>query len=296
MAGGPLFTHAEQPCDCSMQLEAVRQQLIHNAHGDAIQFLDFGARYFVESLKEDPEFMDRILSGRDGRFQQLWFRATNTDPLQDAHGKMGARWAEMVFKDGRILEIGAGTGNGTRHLLHRFADRNRLEDIHQYIFSDVSLGFILSTRNALRELYPEVNIEWRHLDINKPFGAQKLVPESMDLIFGVNAAHVASDIVHLLKDCRTALRPGGRIVFAERVRMNRGEMAPRELTLNLSTYHRTAAIRDPDIRPFHAYLSPAGWLRALDAAGFHDAEILPDLGLLAKHFPNQYAAVVHAQK
>jgi SAM-dependent methyltransferase len=247
-------------------------------------------------LKDDPEFMDRVLTGRDARFQQLWFRATNHDPLQNVHGIMGARWVEAVFEGGRMLEIGGGTGNGTRHVLRLLSEKKDGPRIESYIFSDISLGFIMATRKELRELYPGIATEWRHLDINKPLGAQKLVPESLDMIFGVNAAHVASDIVGFLKECYTVLRPGGKIVFAERVRTDIREMAPRELTLNLSSYHRTAAIRTSEVRPVHGYLSPSGWLRAFELAGFTIRQLLPDLEAMVTEFPDQYAAVVHAEK
>jgi hypothetical protein len=39
------------------------------------------------------------------------------------------------------------------------------------------------------------------------------------------------------------------VAFAERMRAIPQDMAPRELTLNLSTYHRTAAIHNPAYRP-----------------------------------------------
>ena len=99
-------------------------------------------------------------------------------------------------------------------------------------------------------------------------------------------------MVAFLEPCREILRPGGRVVFAERVRVKAGGMAPRELTLNLSTYHRTAAIRNDCYRPTHAYLSPANWICALELAGFAKASIWPDLEALEEEFPEQYAAIV----
>ena len=73
-------------------------------------------------------------------------------------------------------------------------------------------------------------------------------------------------------------------------------MAPRELTLNLSAYHRTAAIRNPVYRPMHAYLSPEHWLRALTLAGFRKSRVLPRVDALSDTFPSQYAAVVVGEK
>jgi len=76
------------------------------------------------------------------------------------------------------------------------------------------------------------------------------------------------------------------------VRKCPGEMVPRELTLNLSRYHRTAAQRDAEIRTAHGYLTPRCWLVALQRAGFQEAAIHPDLVVMDQVFPEHYAAVV----
>jgi hypothetical protein len=80
-------------------------------------------------------------------------------------------------------------------------------------------------------------------------------------------------------------------VFAERVRLRGHEMAPRELTLNLSRYHRCAAERTA-YRPMHCYLAPAHWHDVLGRAGFSRCDVLPDLDAVGAEFPEQYAAVV----
>jgi SAM-dependent methyltransferase len=292
------FTAIRDVADPLGQLEEVQQSFgeLDDAYRAAIDFVNFGAQYFVYALRDEPDFMDKVLTGRDTRFLGLWFRATNEDPLQDVHGIMGARIVESLLEGGRILEIGGGTGNGTRHLLQSLAVNGGLGRIQSYLFTDVSMPFILRTRQQIKAAYPSVCTEWGLLDINKPFASQKISAESLDLIYGVNSAHVARDIVGFLRECRTTLREGGRLVFAERVRLRPLEMAPRELTLNLSTYHRTAAIRNPEYRPMHAYLSPAGWLRALELAGFSSAILEPNFDALSAVFPDQYASVVVAQK
>jgi SAM-dependent methyltransferase len=272
----------------------LRAAALGDGYLTALEFLDFGTEHFEEALRDDPDLVDRVLSGKEPKYADLWRRATNVDPLQDLHGRMAGRAALALFGGGVVLEIGGGTGNGTRHFLREHVRSGRLRAIERYVFTDVSIPFVLSTRRAITKVFPSLPTSWQFLDVNQPFAKQKIAPRSADLVYGVNAAHVARDVVGFLEECRAALRPGGRVVFGERVRLRPGEMAPRELTLNLSRYHRTAALRDPDVRPDHGYLCPEHWLRALDRAGFADAQILPDLEAVARTFPNRYAAVVTA--
>jgi len=280
--------------DGTAELTALRSAMVELGPGFvvALEFVEFGRAHFVTALRDDPGMMDRVLSGADAEHYPLWVQATNADPMQDLHGRMGARAIAELFPGGTILEIGGGTGNGIRHLFDVLQARGTLDRIERYIFTDVSPRFILGTRRAVREAYPSVTCDWKYLDINKSFSTQGIEPESIDLIYGVNAAHVAKDMVGMLRDCGAALRPGGRVVFAERVRGRSSEMAARELTLNLSRYHRTAAQRHPAHRVAHGYLSPRCWLSGLEQAGFRDAAIFPDLEAIQRVFPEQYAAVV----
>lgn len=238
----PHFSAAQPVGDPADELKAVRRAIcdLGEDFSVAIKFLDFGARHFVRGLRDDPDFMDRILSGRDPQFAKLWYRATNEDPLQDIHGKMGARVVARIFSGGRVLEVGGGTGNGMRHLLRQLADTASMDRIESYAFTDISLPFILDTRREVSRAYPSLKTEWRYLDINKPLREQKFNPGSLDLIYGVNAAHIA-----------------------------------RELALNLSVYHRTAAIPHPEYRPAHCYLAPSHWRRVLELAGFRNSCVCP---------------------
>jgi len=288
------FRSVSEPADPAPELAQVRRAMAELGpdYAAALEFLDFGRANFVTALRDDTELVDRLLCGRDAERCSLWVRATNTDPTQDVHGRIGARAIADLGAGGTVLEIGGGTGNGIRHLFRELAARGALGRIERYVFTDVSPRFILGTRREIREAYPSVACDWKYLDINRPFTAQDVPAGSIDLIYAVNAAHVAKDIVGALRECHAALRPGGRVVFAERIRKHAGDMAARELTLNLSTYHRTAALRHAAYRPAHAYLQPSSWLMVLEQAGFRQPEIYPELTAVALTFPAQYAAVV----
>jgi len=181
--------------DGTAELTALRSAMAELGPGFvvALEFLEFGRAHFVTALRDDPGMMDRVLSGADAENYPLWARATNADPMQDLHGQMGAGAITELFPGGTILEIGGGTGNGIRHLFDVLQARGTLDRVERYIFTDVSPRFILGTRRAIREAYPSVACDWKYLDINKPFSIQGIEPDSVDLIYGVNAAHVAKD-------------------------------------------------------------------------------------------------------
>ena len=134
---------------------------VDGAYLTTLEFLEFGNERFEYSLKDDPEFLDRILSGREPEWADLWFRATNTDPLQNVHGIMGAVAIDALFDGGDILEIGGGTGNGIRNLFQHLAQKNELDRVKSYTFTDISQKFIMSTRKEIRRDFPDTNTDWR---------------------------------------------------------------------------------------------------------------------------------------
>ncbi|MEX1367684.1 MAG: class I SAM-dependent methyltransferase [Nannocystaceae bacterium] len=290
------FMHGQDPSDPESELAEIRERMavLGDDYLQSLRFLDFGVEHFERSLRDDPDFMDRMLSGRDDTFSELWHAATNLDPLQDLHGAMGAEAIASTWPGGIAIELGGGTGNGIRHLLRRLAAQDQLGLIERYVFTDISVRFLMQTRSEIKKNYPTVPCTWTFADINEPLSSFRLPTEGVSLIYAVNAAHVAKDIVAFLRQCHDLLEPGGRVMFAERLRMDPYEMAPRELTLNLSIYHRSAAMRSP-MRPMHCYLSPESWNAVLTEAGFRP-QLMPDLEAMAEHFPQQYAAVVVGHK
>ncbi|HET6584991.1 MAG TPA: class I SAM-dependent methyltransferase [Nannocystaceae bacterium] len=298
VAGAPLrFVARDVPADPTAALALARESMadLGDEWPTALELMDFGADHFVLALRDDPEFMDRILSGREPEHADMWHRATNADPLQDIHGRLGGRVLDELFDGGTIVEIGGGTGNGIRNFFASLELHDRLDAVDKYVFTDISNRFLMGTRKEISRRWPGVTTDWKFLDINDPMGDAKIPAGDIDVIYGVNAAHVAKDIVGFLRSCRDVLRPGGRVAFSERIRWIPDGMAPRELALNLSIYHRTAAEKSL-ARPLHCYLHPEGWRRVLVDAGLTEIEIIPDLEHMAGRMREPYAAVVTAVK
>ncbi len=292
------FEPNQQPDDLSHTLPGITDRMgkLGNDYLATLEFLNFGATHFVRSMRDDHEFMDRVLTGQEKEFEETWHRATNTDPLQDIHGIMGAKAVELLFDGGSILEVGGGTGNGLRNNLDALLNAGRIAEVEKYIFTDVSMQFILNTKRELAARYPKDTCKWQLLNINKDWTEQRVPKGEVSMIYGVNAAHIAMHTVDFMKECIETLKPGGIVVFSERIRRPLEEMAPREIVLNQSSYHRTAAIRHPEYRPQHAYLAREHWLRACELAGFSEYDSWPHESSLSDYFPEQYARVIVARK
>jgi hypothetical protein len=70
---------------------------------------------------------------------------------------------------------------------------------------------------------------------------------------------------------------------------------PRELTLNLSAYHLSAAIRNP-VYPDARLSFTRALATRLQLAGFRKSRVLPRVDALSDTYPSQYAAVVFGAK
>lgn len=96
---------------------------------------------------------------------------------------------------GRVLEIGAGTGNNTAAFLtHRPC---------RLVGLDASRGML---RQAIRKRLP---VRWLQAQAT----ALPLAPESMSFVFAVCVLHHITDLVTLFLECRRVLAPGGIAAF-----------------------------------------------------------------------------------
>lgn len=112
-----------------------------------------------------------------------------------------------------ILEIGAGTGGTTYHVLERLRNEDGSSKAKKYLFTDISPGFLGKAQDrfvadaSIME-FATCNIE------NDPIG-QGFQPETFDLIVCANVLHATQSIQETLAHCRTLLKPGGKLVLSE---------------------------------------------------------------------------------
>jgi acyl transferase domain-containing protein/nucleoside-diphosphate-sugar epimerase/SAM-dependent methyltransferase/acyl carrier protein len=110
----------------------------------------------------------------------------------------------------RILEMGAGTGGGTKRFLPVLA---KLDISVEYTFTDISPAFLAQARKRFKE-YPFV--KYRVHDIEKP-PADDLVG-TQHIIIASNAVHATSNLQESTRNMRKALRPDGVVMMLEMTR------------------------------------------------------------------------------
>ena len=159
----------------------------------------------------------------------------------------------------RVLEIGAGTGGTTFHVLPRLpADRT------SYMFTDVSPHFAV----AARERFP--GVETATFDLELPPAGQGFEAGSYDLVVAGNVLHSTRDLRSSLAHVRELLAPGGALLMLEITRR------PFWLDLVFGPTDGWWRFEDRELRPEHALLDKAEWTSLLAESGFDHVEALHD--------------------
>jgi amino acid adenylation domain-containing protein len=107
----------------------------------------------------------------------------------------------------RILEVGAGTGATTAHVLPRLEGF----DI-EYVFTDISQHFL---HRAKEKFDNHPGMTYALLDIAADPTTQPLPGSSFDIVIAVNVLHATPDIRRTLGHLNHYLRAGGLLVFKE---------------------------------------------------------------------------------
>ncbi|KAI0202478.1 hypothetical protein F4808DRAFT_468584 [Astrocystis sublimbata] len=113
----------------------------------------------------------------------------------------------------RIVEIGAGTGGFTSTILPALTDTETGHALFStYTYTDISSGFFKAAKERFGQY---AGIEYAVLDISDDPATQGLELGTYDLVVAANVLHATPDLLQTMKNCRSLLRPGGRVFLLE---------------------------------------------------------------------------------
>jgi acyl transferase domain-containing protein/NADPH:quinone reductase-like Zn-dependent oxidoreductase len=172
----------------------------------------------------------------------------------------------------RVVEIGAGTGGTTAHVLpHLPPDRT------DYLFTDVSPLFTARAAEALAD-FPF--LRFAVLDIEQPPVPQRLGGQSFDVVLAANVIHATADLRQSLRHALELLAPGGLLILQE------GTRPQRWIDLTFGLTEGWWKFTDYDRRPAYPLIRASDWLAILQEMGLQNAQAIPGpdaTGPLAGH-------------
>jgi len=232
--------------------------------------------------QEYPDFLYGRKSGVDilfcSRKSYLWRDYFNNNHAgYSVYNHFGAygflRWTKHI-KRASCLELGCGTGSASLVLLDSLLKESHPNKINEYILSDISPIFIHQASQSLMYEFPNFNdFVFKRLDFNKELLSQRLKPKSMDIVYSVNALHVAYDLLFTLSEIKKVLKKGGLLIMAEFIRSDETGTPHPEFIFNLLDSYRVVKI-DEKLRKTAGFLTCDTWKKILEKSGYKDIEIM----------------------
>lgn len=187
-------------------LPAIKALIAEHARHPFIRLLERVGENILPSLRQDLNPFEIL--DRDGLLTEF-YGATESYGIayryfEDLVGQIGHRHQNMD-----VLEIGAGTGGATRHIL----GEGRQFPFNSYTFTDISSAFF---DQALAEFGAHQDkLVFRSLDVRRDPEPQGFAPNSYDMVVASNVLHATPSLETTLTNVRKLLKPGGHLVIIE---------------------------------------------------------------------------------
>jgi SAM-dependent methyltransferase len=168
--------------------------------------------------------------------------------------------------------------------------------VQAYRFTELVPAFLRRAQRLLAEWCAKVPaLTFAPLNMNRPFAAQGVPPNSVSIVYAVNTLHVAHDLAFTLGEVRRVLEPGGQLIVSECIRPFAGRTLYPEFIFNLLETFRAPRLH-PRYRPNGGFLTPEQWTAALEDTGFSDVRVLPDIARVRDVFPTFSVATFGANR
>ncbi|KPY86102.1 Yersiniabactin polyketide/non-ribosomal peptide synthetase [Pseudomonas syringae pv. tagetis] len=217
-------------------------------------YLDVCIEQHTELLRGDRSPLSLLFGNSDAVVKALYsnnpvLHCLNSALAQTAKALAGTR------RDLRVLEVGAGTGATTRHVLPMLESH-----LSEYRFTDVSSLFLTQAREDFAA-WPQLTCSI--LDVNQPVDFSQHPAQGYDLVIAVNVMHDAAHVTRSLKRLHRLLRSGGHLLLLEATERDSAlQLASIGFIEGLSNF---ADERSEDDK---AMLDLPRWRSAVQASGF----------------------------
>lgn len=281
------------------ELEKLEQQAVQSAPSSiaAFNMLKLISDNYPQYLKGEKNGIDIIFTPDNIHIANEYYKNNLFYNVHNIAGAKVINW-EIDNHDEPcvIVEIGGGLGGGTCEFIKQRQESKQKLNTFKYYFTDVANKLLRSTRRDVECLSDEKNnFEYKKMDFNRPLTDQGFEYNSVDIIWGVNAAHVANDLRFTLNEFHKLLKKGGAIILSETVRPLGNLMIQQELLLNTIDDYWNVKL-DKELRPVHGFMGWENWINALKAIGFENVQTVPDMKYLQEKYDNCYVAVIRGVK
>lgn len=127
-----------------------------------------------------------------------------------------------------ILEVGAGTGAFTSHIMKAFQLLEKQtggSSFAKYSYTDISPAFFESAKERFHDF--EDRIEFSTLDMERNIAAQGFQTGQYDVVVVGSVLHATVDLVATIRNVRQLLKPGGYLLLLEIT-------APEQISVNFA--------------------------------------------------------------
>jgi len=203
-------------------------------------------------------FPDGQIESLERIYKDSPYARTFNSTLSDAVAtEMGLR--SKAGRPIRILEIGAGTGGTTVHMLPLLAGKNC-----RYLFTDIGPLFLARARENFKAC-PFVDFET--LDIEKDPDEQGFAGKRYDVVIAANVLHATRNLRETVGHVQKLMAPGGMLFMLE------GTAPQRWVDLTFGLTEGWWRFEDSDIRPEYALIDRHQWKTLLGDAGLTPATV-----------------------
>ncbi|MFJ4142891.1 polyketide synthase [Pseudomonas sp. NPDC089734] len=217
-------------------------------------YLDTCIGLHGELLRGERSALGLLFGGNDAVVRAFY----SANPVLQCLNRTVAQAAKALAgqrRDLRVLEVGAGTGATTEHLLPALESH-----LSEYRFTDISSLFLEQARERFAA-WPQLNCSM--LDLNQPVDFRQHPEQGYDLIVAVNVLHDVTHVPRSLKRLHHLLRSGGHLMVVEATERDSAlQLASIGFIENLSDFEDARGDDDK------AMLDLPRWRAAVQASGF----------------------------